>query len=427
MASARAPAWDKVLSVCGNRPAGSQTDRRGNTDTSPSCSYLPVSPSLRSVRFSAAIAHHLAWPETASRLFFSLLLLPLPPLLALHPSLSPSSLFFTHPLPSFLPPSLPFVHPFSFSLSHSRTRVSFLRTFPTQAPRVDPWRRALRSSSASARSSAASWTRAPRRSCLCATTVCVPGAAAHWSVGLGLARSRGRASDVAVPRSLARARARPPPCDRALHFRNVDDMGPVARFGGSLAVPRMRAGGVRGRSVSTSRIRPLSRPFAPLSCAQTVVVSDAEHQASCAVHRAFPTGTSQAELFAGVAGDLAGHVAEGFNCTVFSYGMTSSGKTFTLFGPEWDYSLFDASSDAPRNAGIVPRAIRCVAWRGAVGGIRCRTTRTPSRAGPHRLAQVLVCGAGSSGRSDGAICGRGPRGPLHGVHVDAADLQRAAL
>ena len=42
-------------------------------------------------------------------------------------------------------------------------------------------------------------------------------------------------------------------------------------------------------------------------------------------------------------------VLEGFNGTVFAYGQTSSGKTFTMQGPD----IFD-----PINKGIIPRMVR---------------------------------------------------------------------
>ena len=43
----------------------------------------------------------------------------------------------------------------------------------------------------------------------------------------------------------------------------------------------------------------------------------------------------------------------------FAYGQTSSGKTFTLFGPEGDPNLFDTGA-VPASAGVIPRAVRDV-------------------------------------------------------------------
>ena len=54
-------------------------------------------------------------------------------------------------------------------------------------------------------------------------------------------------------------------------------------------------------------------------------------------------------------------LVEGFNDgEVFQtlLGVTGSGKTFTLFGPENDPSLFSPSPQASESAGIIPRAVR---------------------------------------------------------------------
>lgn len=40
----------------------------------------------------------------------------------------------------------------------------------------------------------------------------------------------------------------------------------------------------------------------------------------------------------------------GYNGTVLCYGQTGAGKTYTMFGPEFDKNI----------KGIIPRAIRCV-------------------------------------------------------------------
>lgn len=54
---------------------------------------------------------------------------------------------------------------------------------------------------------------------------------------------------------------------------------------------------------------------------------------------------SQEDVFAKVASDAVDSVVEGYNSTIFAYGVTSSGKTFTMFG----------TNDQP---GVVPRACR---------------------------------------------------------------------
>jgi len=48
-------------------------------------------------------------------------------------------------------------------------------------------------------------------------------------------------------------------------------------------------------------------------------------------------------------------VLEGFNCTIFAYGQTGTGKTFTMEGGP--RNSVDGSNMSPA-AGIIPRAIK---------------------------------------------------------------------
>jgi len=88
-----------------------------------------------------------------------------------------------------------------------------------------------------------------------------------------------------------------------------------------------------------------------------VAVEGAGHNASCAFDRVFAPTASQEQVYAQVR-DCAAHVVEGFNSTLFAYGQTSSGKTYTLFGPESSDNL--RAGAVPKTAGIVPRAVRDV-------------------------------------------------------------------
>ena len=53
----------------------------------------------------------------------------------------------------------------------------------------------------------------------------------------------------------------------------------------------------------------------------------------------FDHNSSQKEIFEIVGRPTVSSVFEGFNATIFAYGQTSSGKTFTMSGP----NLKDAS------------------------------------------------------------------------------------
>jgi len=58
--------------------------------------------------------------------------------------------------------------------------------------------------------------------------------------------------------------------------------------------------------------------------------------------------STQAETFECVAEPIVGDVLKGYNATIFAYGQTSSGKTFTMEGP----SITD-----PTMRGIIPRTV----------------------------------------------------------------------
>ena len=62
----------------------------------------------------------------------------------------------------------------------------------------------------------------------------------------------------------------------------------------------------------------------------------------------FDQGASQQELFDAVGKPLCDHALAGYNTTIFAYGQTGAGKTFTMHGP-------DGADEASR--GLVPRAI----------------------------------------------------------------------
>jgi kinesin family protein 5 len=65
----------------------------------------------------------------------------------------------------------------------------------------------------------------------------------------------------------------------------------------------------------------------------------------------FPPTASQEEVFEIAAKPIVESVLQGFNGTVFAYGQTSSGKTFTMTGPD---------IDDPELMGIIPRMVGTV-------------------------------------------------------------------
>lgn len=76
---------------------------------------------------------------------------------------------------------------------------------------------------------------------------------------------------------------------------------------------------------------------------------------SFSLDRVFGPLTPQRDVYEEAARPLVRYVVEGFNGTVLAYGVTGSGKSYTMFGP----SMVDAGNDEEEGglAGIVPRAI----------------------------------------------------------------------
>jgi kinesin family protein 11 len=77
--------------------------------------------------------------------------------------------------------------------------------------------------------------------------------------------------------------------------------------------------------------------------------------------KVFNKGSSQSQLFDFVKDEVA-EVINGINCTLFAYGQTNSGKTYTMFGSDWTGKMDHNRNDFyfnpfDDNNGLVPRAI----------------------------------------------------------------------
>lgn len=68
----------------------------------------------------------------------------------------------------------------------------------------------------------------------------------------------------------------------------------------------------------------------------------------------FDANAKQMEVYRSVVEPLVDQVTEGYNCTVFAYGQTGTGKTFTMVGKRTD---LDVSWDEDPTSGMIPRAI----------------------------------------------------------------------
>ena len=73
----------------------------------------------------------------------------------------------------------------------------------------------------------------------------------------------------------------------------------------------------------------------------------------------FGAHATQEDIYDDAVRPVVEEVLEGFNCTIFAYGQTGTGKTHTMEGyHDWDDASSDSFADSmPSNAGVIPRAM----------------------------------------------------------------------
>ncbi len=74
----------------------------------------------------------------------------------------------------------------------------------------------------------------------------------------------------------------------------------------------------------------------------------------------FGPDASQGDVYNGVVKPIVDEVLEGYNCTVFAYGQTGTGKTHTMEGRRDESTVDISEKRLPRNAGMIPRAVKQV-------------------------------------------------------------------
>jgi kinesin family protein 11 len=72
--------------------------------------------------------------------------------------------------------------------------------------------------------------------------------------------------------------------------------------------------------------------------------------------RVFGIKSKQMDVYRSVVEPLIGQVMQGYNCTVFAYGQTGTGKTFTMEGGDGRNETNTTWENDP-TAGIIPRAL----------------------------------------------------------------------
>ncbi|KAJ6804908.1 putative 125 kDa kinesin-related protein [Iris pallida] len=71
--------------------------------------------------------------------------------------------------------------------------------------------------------------------------------------------------------------------------------------------------------------------------------------------KVFGPASEQSDLFDRVVSPIVNEVLEGYNCTIFAYGQTGTGKTYTMEG-----GRLSKDGRFPDDAGVIPRALRRV-------------------------------------------------------------------
>ncbi|KAJ7971578.1 Kinesin-like protein [Quillaja saponaria] len=73
--------------------------------------------------------------------------------------------------------------------------------------------------------------------------------------------------------------------------------------------------------------------------------------------KVFGTSAQQKDLYEQAVIPIVNEVLEGFNCTIFAYGQTGTGKTYTMEG-ECKRSKSGPNGELPTEAGVIPRAVK---------------------------------------------------------------------
>ncbi|KAJ3681550.1 hypothetical protein LUZ60_016039 [Juncus effusus] len=73
--------------------------------------------------------------------------------------------------------------------------------------------------------------------------------------------------------------------------------------------------------------------------------------------KVFGPNSKQRDLYDQAIIPIVDEVLEGFNCTIFAYGQTGTGKTFTMEG-QWKKDKGGQKRNLPSGAGVIPRAVK---------------------------------------------------------------------
>ncbi|KAG4988653.1 hypothetical protein JHK82_030990 [Glycine max] len=114
------------------------------------------------------------------------------------------------------------------------------------------------------------------------------------------------------------------------------------------------------------RCRPLSEDEARLNTPIVISCNEGRREVSAvqniankqidrtfAFDKVFGPNSKQKELFEQAMSPIVNEVLEGYNCTIFAYGQTGTGKTYTMEG-----GARKKNGEFPSDAGVIPRAVK---------------------------------------------------------------------
>ncbi|KAL6907643.1 hypothetical protein ACP4OV_002682 [Aristida adscensionis] len=129
-----------------------------------------------------------------------------------------------------------------------------------------------------------------------------------------------------------------------------------------------RGGGERDREVNVQvvlRCRPLSEEEQRSSVQNAISCNDPKREVTVlnslfkeadktfTFDKVFGPKSQQREIYEHAVAPIVSDVLEGYNCTVFAFGQTGTGKTYTMEG-----EMRQKAGELPDTAGVIPRAVR---------------------------------------------------------------------
>ena len=88
----------------------------------------------------------------------------------------------------------------------------------------------------------------------------------------------------------------------------------------------------------------------------SISVTGGKHNLTCKYDTVFGEESTQEDVFEFVKPSII-QVIQGYNCTVFAYGQTGTGKTYTMLGKERQDKGREVKLDESDECGVIPRAV----------------------------------------------------------------------